>query len=146
MLAPLHGGECDNVVSYGVWTSTPAVEAPSFIWLFFFILSKRQMKNELRGTCTMGMLRMVEKGGNYAQHLDLPAFYMNDFSVIGLVVGGLQQATDVLAKNGIAVEQSDAATVVTFHDEEEMHAILSALSTEQVDYSLSDLVSCAYQG
>lgn len=94
----------------------------------------------------MGMLRLVEQGDDYARHIMFPDFYMNDFSVMGIVVEKLDKAVDVLAQKGVSAEEEQGGMWVSFQDNKEMRAILAALASNQIAYSVSDLVSCAYQG
>lgn len=94
----------------------------------------------------MGMLRLVEQGDHYAQYINFPDFYMNDFSVMGIVVGKLDEAMEVLMEKGITAEEEKDGMWVFFQDNGEMRAILAALASNHIEYSVSDLVSCAYQG
>ncbi len=94
----------------------------------------------------MGILRIVEQGDNYASHITFPAFYMNDFSVMGIVVSELDGAIDALAKKGFTTKEESGEVWVSFNDNKEMRSVLSELSTSKINYTISDLVSCAYQG
>ncbi|MBM9512064.1 hypothetical protein [Desulfogranum marinum] len=94
----------------------------------------------------MGMLRIVEKGSDFNKVISFPHFYMNDFSVLGLVVSELPKAVDALQDKGILVQQEQETTWISFVDKQQLDTILGELTAGQIRYTLSDLVSCTYQG
>jgi len=92
----------------------------------------------------MGLLPIMEKGKPLACHDEWPLFYMNDFSRMGLVVTRLAQAVAVLEANGYRV--LDNGRVLQVDNVDQLTAVFAALSQHQVEYELSDLISCVYQG
>ena len=92
----------------------------------------------------MGLLPIMEKGKPVACHADWPLFYMNDFSKLGLVVTQLSQAVAVLEASGYRVLDNGGALQVDARDQ--LAGVFTALSAHQVEYEVSDLVSCVYQG
>ncbi len=94
----------------------------------------------------MGMLRIVEKGTNYNKEIDFPTFYMNDFSVLGVVVNTLDKAVTTLQDKGFILQQEKGSTWISFADKQQLDTILRELTAGQIQYTLSDLVSCTYQG
>ena len=94
----------------------------------------------------MGMLRIVEKGSDFNQVITFPDFYMNDFSVLGLVVSELPKAVNTLQDKGVALQQEQEATWISFSDKQQLDTILRELTAGEITYTLSDLVSCTYQG
>jgi hypothetical protein len=94
----------------------------------------------------MGALPMIEKGIKMAGHTDWPLFYMNDFSRLGLVVNGLPEAVQALENGGYRFRQDAQGGVVEITGREQLSEILAVLREHQVEYELSDLVSCVYQG
>ncbi len=94
----------------------------------------------------MGTLQFVEKGAMLAEAVDMPLFYMNDYSVLGVVVEKLSLAAEVLEENGYQIFPQKKGLIIRFDDARQRGAIFSVLSRRQIDYTLTDLVSCAYQG
>ena len=92
----------------------------------------------------MGLLPIMEKGKPLAGHADWPLFYMNDFSRLGLVVAHLASAVAVLEASGYRV--LDHGRALQFDNRDQLVEIFTALSAHQVDYEVSDLVGCVYQG
>ncbi|MBV5319297.1 MAG: hypothetical protein JZU50_16020 [Desulfobulbaceae bacterium] len=92
----------------------------------------------------MGLLPITEKGKPVACQSDWPLFYMNDFSRLGIVVTGLAQAVEALETSGYRVLDNDGALLVDIGAE--LTGVFTALSAHRVEYELTDLVSCVYQG
>ncbi|WP_028584090.1 hypothetical protein [Desulfogranum mediterraneum] len=94
----------------------------------------------------MGSIRIVENRCANIGQAEFPTFYMNDFSVLGIVVHQLEQAVSVLRERGYLVREERGLNRVTFKDNQQLQQILAELAGRKVEYSLSDLVGCAYQG
>ena len=94
----------------------------------------------------MGKIRLVEKGMSLTGKLELPAFYMNDFSVLGIVVSGVGKAGDILRGCGFTLHEEGGMTWVRFERSGEMHQMIDKLREQGIACTLSDLMSCAYQG
>lgn len=92
----------------------------------------------------MSLLPIMEKGKPMAGHVDWPLFYMNDFSRLGLVVTELALAVAVLEANGYRVLDNGRALQVDNADH--LASVFTVLSAQQVQFELSDLISCVYQG
>lgn len=94
----------------------------------------------------MGELLMVEKGTSVSEAVDLPLFYMNDFSVLGVVVQRLAKALKVLENNGFSVTRKQNCARIRFNTRIELSKLFDTLNRNQVAYGTADLVSQAYQG
>ena len=92
----------------------------------------------------MGLIPMMEKGKPRAGHTDWPLFYMNDFSRMGLVVTRLAEAVAALEASGYRVVDSGCALEVD--NLEQLTGVLATLSAHRLEYEMSDVVSCVYQG
>jgi len=93
---------------------------------------------------TMGLLPITEKGKPRACHADWPLFYMNDFSRLGLVVTRLAEAVAVLEANGYRI--TDSGCALEIDNLEQLTGVFATLLEHRVEYELSDVVSCVYQG
>lgn len=94
----------------------------------------------------MGELMMVEKQAPVFDGVDLPLFYMNDFSVLGLVVHQLSRALAVLEASGYRVARQKNCAKVRFHTRMEFRKLFETLNRHHIEYGTADLVSHAYQG
>ncbi|MBM9538236.1 hypothetical protein [Desulfobulbus alkaliphilus] len=94
----------------------------------------------------MGVLSMVAKGRQIACHDDWPLFYMNDFSRMGLVVNGLPEMARALEINGYQFRQDDQGLAVEISSQEQLVKIITMLQEHQIEYEMTDLVRCVYQG
>ena len=92
----------------------------------------------------MGLIPITEKGKPVVCQADWPLFYMNDFSRLGIMVTGLAQAVEVLETSGYRVLDNDGTLLVDTG--EQLTGVFAALSAHQLEYELTDLVSCVYQG
>nr|WP_320009789.1 hypothetical protein [uncultured Desulfobulbus sp.] len=88
----------------------------------------------------------MEKGKKGGCQNSWPLFYMNDFSQLGLVVAPFEKALEVLSAQGFFVHQEEGATLVEISDQGQLSKIMQTLSNEKLDFEMSDLVSCVYQG
>ena len=71
---------------------------------------------------------------------------MNDFSVMGLVVDQFDETIDALTIMKRDVKVDDESTWVLFDGLDDMQSIFSELQNHEISFSVSDVVSCAYQG
>ena len=94
----------------------------------------------------MGSLTMMEKDAPCDDAVDWPVFYMNDFSLLGLLVDGLAKASNVLEAHGYQVVRKDCSAKVRFENNGRFKNIFKVLQRHRIEYGMSDLVNCVYQG
>ena len=94
----------------------------------------------------MGMLTIMEKEGPCDDDIDWPLFYMNDFSVLGLLVGNLNQAAQALEADGYRLVRSRCSAKVLFDNHGRLQNIFKTLEGNRIPFDTADLVSCVYQG
>jgi len=94
----------------------------------------------------MGTLTVVEKGTDCQSAIAYPLFYMNDFSVLGLLVESLSRTLDVLEADGYPVVRKACSAIVDFENRDRFDNIFLTLTRHKIEHSMSDLVGCAYQG
>ncbi len=94
----------------------------------------------------MGMFTIMEKDAPCDDVIDWPLFYMNDFSVLGVLVGDLGRATQVLEADGYRIVRSRCSAKVVIDNHRRLQKIYEILQVNGVSYESADLVSCAYQG
>lgn len=94
----------------------------------------------------MGSLTIVEKGTPSDGIINWPLFYMNDFSVLGLIVDNLATVSKLLEADGYNLDQKASSAHVNFENIGQYKNILYLLQQHRIDFTLSDLAGCAYQG
>jgi hypothetical protein len=76
----------------------------------------------------------------------LPAFYMGDFSVMGLMVERVGDTIDALQKRGLPIRQDGDLASADIADLGHLKRMLKILDENGVDYQLSDIAHQIYQG
>ena len=97
----------------------------------------------------MGMLPVVQRGRNRTLCLsndDLPDFYMEDYSVLGLLVANLDQAHRVLVDKFFTVHKNADYLKVKIDRAEQMPEIVNLLNRNGIDSAMADIVDQVYQG
>ena len=97
----------------------------------------------------MGVLPLLQQGRNVPVCLanaDLPEFYMNDYSVLGLLVASLDRAHQVLTDKDFAVDKKAEHLEVDVHRADQLSEIVNLLSQNGIDCGVSDIVDQVYQG
>lgn len=77
---------------------------------------------------------------------NLPANYMSDYSVMGLVVGRLDAALRILKEKKYAVQKKSDGFEITIDSAGRMSEIVNLLHQNGIDYALTDIVDQVYQG
>ena len=97
----------------------------------------------------MGALPVLQQDQNVPvcfSKNNLPDFYMEDYSVLGLLVANLNRAHQVLADRNIAVHKKSDYLEVNFDSADQIAEIVNLLSQNGIDCGLSDIVDQVYQG
>jgi hypothetical protein len=101
----------------------------------------------------MGFLPIVEKytarqdkGRRNLASDPLPLFYMQDFSVMGLVVGDRSQALDILAANQIVLKRRAGGWGVEIDSRQPLNRVVGTLVQRGVACEVTDLTDGIYQG
>lgn len=88
----------------------------------------------------------MEKNAPCHDAIDWPLFYMNDFSVLGLLVESLTPVVTALENDGYQVDHIGCSAKVRFKNDGQLKKIFNILQQTGIDFVMSDLVDCAYQG
>jgi hypothetical protein len=76
----------------------------------------------------------------------LPANYMADFTVLGLVVDRLDAALRVLKVKKFEVHQNPDGFEININGTGRMAEVVELLDRKGIDYTLADIVDQVYQG
>jgi hypothetical protein len=77
---------------------------------------------------------------------DLPLFYMNDYSKIGLQVSSYQEALNVLRATTIRYPKIGLEQRWAIHITDDIPAVVRLLSDNGIESQLTDMVTTIYQG
>jgi hypothetical protein len=100
----------------------------------------------------MGLLPIVPKESEstrnrcYLKRELLPAFYMEDFSVMGLSVGELDAAVSTLQRNGIEIDSEKTLAMAHIDGLGGMKTVLDILRGNGIAFELTDIADQIYQG
>ena len=97
----------------------------------------------------MGVLPVLQKNQKqraYPGDKNLPANYMADYSVMGLLVDRLDTALRVLKEKKFEVLEKTDGFEVTIDGAGRISDIVNLLHQNGIDYALDDIVDQVYQG
>jgi hypothetical protein len=77
---------------------------------------------------------------------DLPLFYMNDYSKIGLQVSPYEEALDVLRSHHYMVSDNLSWANLTIRKIDDIPAVVQLLSNHGIESQMTDVVTTIYQG
>ena len=82
----------------------------------------------------------------YSHCRPLPASYMSEYSVLGLVVGELNRAIEILSGNGFPIEREMFGAEVEILGPAQLPEIVGMLVEAGVHGSIGDVIDSVYQG
>ena len=82
----------------------------------------------------------------YLPDSSLPAFYMEDFTVLGLQVGNLDVALRLLEKSGISIFKSPGYSELSIQHRDQIPHIIQLLNANDISCNIADIVEQVYQG
>jgi len=97
----------------------------------------------------VGALSILQQGRDMPVCLsteDLPDFYMEDYSVLGLLVANLERTHRVLADKDYVVYKKSDHLKVKFNGADQLPEIVNLLSQNGIDCGIADIVDQIYQG
>ncbi len=97
----------------------------------------------------MGTLPILPKNGDRRACLtneSLPSFYMADHSVLGLLIGRLDEALQILEEKKISVKKNVNGFEINLDRGDRIHEIMNLFRQNDIDCEISDIVDQVYQG
>jgi hypothetical protein len=97
----------------------------------------------------MAYYPIVQKNGRpvaTAGHRLLPAFYMEDFSVIGFRVNDCDQAIRALGQHSFALKHSYGIIEVGIESATQMREVMQLLNGNSLECEIADIAEEMYQG
>lgn len=77
---------------------------------------------------------------------ELPLFYMNDYSKVGLQVSPYADALKVLRHHHYMVSESLSWAELAIHKTDDIPGVVRLLSDNGIDSQMTDMVNTIYQG
>lgn len=89
-----------------------------------------------------------DNGSDYSDLRSLPAFYMDDYSLIGILVDRMDEAISVIRSKGYAIEASgpNCPTAITVSESGEIRNLVSLLAGNGISAEIGDTVGEVYRG
>lgn len=75
-----------------------------------------------------------------------PAFYMEDYTILGLRVGNLDAAVRLLEKNGIGIFKNSGYSELSIEQRDQIPHIIQLLNANDISCVIADIVEQVYQG
>ena len=97
----------------------------------------------------MGSLPIIEKSQKRRACLEnknLPANYMADFTVLGLVVNRLGAALQILEENKFEIHKDTDGYHISIEGAARIHEAADLLGQNGIDCAVADIVDQVYQG
>ena len=97
----------------------------------------------------MGVLPLLDKNSKQRICLgnkNLPANYMEDYSVIALVVSRLEAALRILKDKKFDIRKSGDGFEIAFNGTGRISELVDLLKQNKIDYTLADIADQVYQG
>ena len=76
----------------------------------------------------------------------LPQFYMEDYTVLGLRVGDLTAALQVLETNGFRTFKNHGYTELFINQKNQLPHVIQLLNSNDISCVIADIVDQVYQG
>ena len=82
----------------------------------------------------------------FLQNSSLPTFYMEDYTVLGIRVGNLGAASQLLEKNGIALYKNEGYIELSVEQRDQIPQVIHMLKANNISCDVADIVEHVYQG
>ena len=97
----------------------------------------------------MGALPVLQQGSRAPFCLldhSLPLFYMNDYSVLGLLVSDLDVTYQVLVNQNLAIERKSDHMAINIERPGQMSEVVYLLDRNGINCEIADIADQIYQG
>lgn len=97
----------------------------------------------------MAKIALIPEGADekseFLNKLGIPANYMEDFSVLGIVVDRYHESVALLMKSGFLIENLEPGSMISFEDPSVIESVLNLLCTEHIRCNYQDIADSFYQ-
>ena len=95
---------------------------------------------------TLPVLQQGRSGPVSPPNDELPDFYMEDYSVLGLLVANLDRTHQVLTKQQFAVHKKSDNLEIEIDRADQLPEIITLLIRNGIECQIADIVDQVYQG
>jgi hypothetical protein len=81
----------------------------------------------------------------YLESLELPDKYMEDFSLMGLLVNDFTGAADILKNSGFTLNEGAGCVIIIISSPGHLEQAIDLLMTHAIDCTLADIADSLYQ-
>ena len=97
----------------------------------------------------MGKIALLPKGlherAEYLDGLGVPDKYMEDYSVLGIIVDHYHESLALLLDSGFAIEKLAAGSMISLKDRSSLGKILGLLNDNLIRFDYKDIADTFYQ-
>jgi hypothetical protein len=97
----------------------------------------------------MGKIALLPEGlherAEYLEELGVPDKYMEDYSVLGIIVDRYQESLALLRNSGFTIDKGAAGTIITLEDRSSLAKILGLLNENLIRCDYKDIADTFYQ-
>lgn len=95
---------------------------------------------------TIALVENSQKSkARYLSAHNLPTFYMQDFSVLGFPVKGIEAAKELLLSRGYSLNAQNGGYNIIFNSSGQLAELSRLFAENGIDTSLSDIADTMYQ-
>jgi hypothetical protein len=81
-----------------------------------------------------------------ANDLELPAFYMEDFSVLGFRVDNCGKAEQILSQAAFVFKRKKKTLTISIERAAQIHEVFTLLNNQGIECEIADVADGMYQG
>ena len=97
----------------------------------------------------MGKIVLLPEGlhekAEYLEELGVPDKYMEDYSVLGIIVDRYQESLALLRNSGFTIDKGAAGTIIKLEDRSSLAKILGLLNDNLIRCDYKDIADSFYQ-
>ena len=92
------------------------------------------------------IVQFNDRPGAVVSNRRLPAFYMQDFTILGFRVSDYDRAIQILDRRGFLLKQEDGMVAVHLSTAVQMNDVMQLFSNDGLACEIADLAEGMYQG
>ena len=87
----------------------------------------------------------IDEQSEFVNNLGIPVNYMEDFSVLGIVVDHYQESVAELKKSGFTIENLEPGSIISVDDSSVLTRVLRLLRAKRIRCNYRDIADSFYQ-
>ena len=82
----------------------------------------------------------------YLADIQMPDFYMGDYSILGLLVEKFEDAVQLLQENGFQIARKKSGIEMGIDDPDHIKKVFKLFQDHRLKFDMADIVAQVYQG